>query len=257
MVTSLIISGVIDLSTDDKIYHALKWPKISSDPVNEFNTRGYIAQAFPVLFPYGRGDYLDVKKKKVTARVYFQYLMQKCDRRFSKHKLFPYFALNSILRWEALSLGMLYMKKKPELKELNIEHLKDMVSANIRFPKSIMLYSSSLRGSKAYWMSRTYELDAMVDRFNLPTIFFSISAADCHWPRQFEILLTATNMDPCNVNQLTEKVRRNILIDNADLCADYFYESIRIFVVEVLVPFLKAYEYWFRFEWQMRGVGDY
>ncbi|KAK3924474.1 ATP-dependent DNA helicase, partial [Frankliniella fusca] len=251
----VVVPGVIDLSTDDKISHALKWPKISSDPANEFNTRGYIAQAFPVLFPYGRGDYLDVKKKKVTARVYFQYLMQKCDRRFSKHKLFPYFALNSILRWEALSLGMLYMKKKPELKELNIEHLKGMVSANMRLPKSIMLYSSSLRGSKAYWMSRTYELDAMVDRFNLPTIFFSISAADCHWPRQFEILLTATNIDDCNVSQLTEKQRRTILIDNADLCADYFYESIKIFVVEVLVPFLKAYEYWFRFEWQMRGVG--
>ncbi|KAK3907761.1 ATP-dependent DNA helicase [Frankliniella fusca] len=214
----VVVPDVTVPSASEQIKHHLKWPQICPDPINEFNTAGYIVQAFPILFPYGRGDYLNVKSRQITARVYFQYLMKKIDRRFSKHKLFPYFALNSIFRWEALSLGTLYMSKKPELKKINIEHLKDMVSESLSLPKSVMIYSSSIRGSRSYWMTRTYELDAVVDRFNLPTIFFSISAADHHWPRQFEIIL------------------------------------VTIFITEVLVPFLSAYEYWFRFEWQMRGV---
>ncbi|KAK3916168.1 ATP-dependent DNA helicase [Frankliniella fusca] len=241
--------GINEVSTSDKTKHQLKWPQISSQPINEFNYHGYIVQAFPVLLPFGFGDYLNVKNKQITASVYFQYLMQKIDRRFSKHKLFPYFALNSIWRWEALSLGTVYMKKKPELKDLIIEHLKDLVSESISIPKSIMVYSSSIRGSKSYWMSRTCELEAMVDHFNLPTLFFSLSAADHHWPRQFEILLGDSDVDV----DLTETRRRNLLVDNADLCSDYFYETVSIFIIEVLVPFLKVLEYWFRFEWQMRG----
>ncbi|KAK3910147.1 ATP-dependent DNA helicase [Frankliniella fusca] len=246
----VIVPGIGEVSTFEKITHQLKWPQIHADPVNEFNSNGYIVQAFPVLFPYGLGDYLNLKSKQITARVYFQYLMQKIDRRFSKHKLFPYFALNSILRWEALSLGTLYMKKKPELKRLNIEHVKDIVKGSMTLPKSVMVYSSSIRGSKAYWMSRTYELEAMVDRFSLPTLFFSLSAADHHWPRQFEILLG----DCESITSLTETERRNLLIDNADICSDYFYETVSIFITEVLVSFLKVLEYCFRFEWQMRGL---
>ncbi|KAK3911506.1 ATP-dependent DNA helicase RRM3 [Frankliniella fusca] len=149
----VIVPGIGEVSTFEKIKHQLKWPQIHADPVNEFNSNGYIVQAFPVLFPYGLGDYLNLKSKRITARVYFQYLMQKINRRFSKHKLFPYFALNSILRWEALSLGTLYMKKKPELKRRNIEHVKDLVKGSMTLPKSVMVYSSSIRGSKAYWMS--------------------------------------------------------------------------------------------------------
>ncbi|KAK3921567.1 LOW QUALITY PROTEIN: putative LRR receptor-like serine/threonine-protein kinase [Frankliniella fusca] len=251
IIQRVIIPGINEVSTSDKIEHQLKWPQTSSQLINEFNSHGYIVQAFPVLFPFGFGDYLNVKNRQITARVYFQYLMQKIDRRFSKHKRFPYFALNSILRWEALSLGTVNMKKKPELKHPNIEHLKDLVSESISIPKSTMVFSSSIRGSKSYWMSRTCELEAMVDRFNLPTLFFSLSAADHHWPRQFEILLGDSDVDV----DLTETRRRNLLVANADLCSDYFYETVSIFITEVLVPFLKVLEYWFRFEWQMRGVG--
>ncbi|KAK3925313.1 dTDP-glucose 4,6-dehydratase 2, partial [Frankliniella fusca] len=253
-INRVVIPGIKNVPNTEKVKHLLKWPRISSEPGNEFNSPGYVAQAFPVLYPYGFGDLYEVKSKQVTARVYFQYLMQKRDRRFSKHKLFPYFALNSTLRWEALSLGTLYMKKKPEVKNINIEDLKVMVSESMSLPKSAMIYSSSIRTSKSYWMTRTYELDSLVDRFGLPTIFFSISAADHHWPRQFEIILCQSSSD-LNVSDLSEKERQNLLKENADLCADYFYETASIFVVEVLVPFLKVLEYWFRFEWQMRGVG--
>ncbi len=62
-------------STVEKLEHQLKWPSVGADPINEFNTIGYIAQAFPCLFPYGTGDYLENKSKKLTARVYFKWVL--------------------------------------------------------------------------------------------------------------------------------------------------------------------------------------
>ncbi|GBC10956.2 uncharacterized protein LOC114518658 [Rhizophagus irregularis DAOM 181602=DAOM 197198] len=32
------------------------WPEIDGSPINEFQTLGYIARAFPTLYPYGKGD---------------------------------------------------------------------------------------------------------------------------------------------------------------------------------------------------------
>ena len=31
----------------------LPYPKLSTTPINEFNSEGYIAKSFPCIFPYG------------------------------------------------------------------------------------------------------------------------------------------------------------------------------------------------------------
>ena len=33
------------------------WPEIDGFPINEFQTPGYMARAFPTLYPYGEGIY--------------------------------------------------------------------------------------------------------------------------------------------------------------------------------------------------------
>ncbi|KAK3933276.1 ATP-dependent DNA helicase [Frankliniella fusca] len=237
-------------STVDKLEHQLKWPTVEAKPINEFSTLGYICQSYPVLFPYGEGDYVENKSKSLTARIYFRYLLSYYDKRFVRHPVFPYFALNSLMRWDALNKGTVYLKKHADIKNMNVELFKEMVTENNKIPKNIMVYSSNIRGSRSYWSTRSMELQAMVSQIGVPSLFFTLTAADRHWPFLFEILLADKDV----VDNLTEGDRSKILIDDAGLCSDFFFYTSEIFITEFLVPYLSAYDYWFRYEWQARGV---
>ena len=46
----------------------------------------------------------------------------------------------------------------------------------------VLHYASSLQGTRQYWMQQRRRLIAMVDNLGMPTIFFTHSAADFHWP---------------------------------------------------------------------------
>ncbi|KAK3929433.1 Bifunctional lycopene cyclase/phytoene synthase [Frankliniella fusca] len=172
---------------EDKLKHSMNWPHINTDAVKEL-TRPYIAQAFPVLFPYSEGDLHEVRDKNLTPRIYFQYLMDFEDGRFSSHKIFPYFGLNTVMRWECLSKGTIYIKDHPNLKKMNIEILKDIMKKNPDYMKDILVYGSNIRGTREFWSSRSNELTALCDFLGLPTIFFTASAADMRWPRLKELI---------------------------------------------------------------------
>lgn len=99
-------------SQKDKASAVLHWPSISKDCINEFNTIGYIAMAFPCLFPSGKADLRSPREKKISPICYFQHLMKYKDERFAKHPRFRYFSLNSTMRWSALQNGGIFVKKK-------------------------------------------------------------------------------------------------------------------------------------------------
>ncbi|KAK3925606.1 Curromycin resistance protein [Frankliniella fusca] len=180
-----IVSAAVPLPSfyhsEDKVKHNMNWPEISCNAVKEL-TRPYIAQAFPSLFPYGEGDLHEVRDKKLSPRIYFQYLMEFEDGRFSNHKIFPYFGLNTVMRWECLSKGTVYMKDHPNLKKMNIEVLKDIIKKNPDFMKDILL-----------------------------------------------------------------------VLDNPKICSDYFYEIFTMFFESIVLGSFEVLDYWYRFEWQMRG----
>jgi len=50
------------------------------------------------------------------------------------------------------------------------------------FSNHVLYYASSLRGTRQYWMRQRSQLISMVDTLGMPTIFFTHSAADFHWP---------------------------------------------------------------------------
>jgi len=84
-----------------------EWPDISPNPINEFDTEGYISKAFPTLFPYGTGDLYASRVHRVTPH---QYLMQYKDSRSSNDHRFIYFAYNLLARWDALNCGNVYVR---------------------------------------------------------------------------------------------------------------------------------------------------
>ncbi|KAK3909275.1 Histone transcription regulator 3-like protein, partial [Frankliniella fusca] len=183
-ISSSSIPQVNMMSAEEKLRFNLKWPTISHTPIAEMSRLHYIVKAFPCLFPYGKGDICEIVNEKISHREYFQYLMDYFDGRFASHTIFPYFAWNSVMRWECLTKGTVYMKKHPELKKCDVDLLKD----------------------------RSAELQEMVQQIGLPTIFFTLSAADFHWPRLFDLLKEAYGL--VNVN---EQERHNLMFENPKL----------------------------------------
>lgn len=63
-----------DAAIFEVIYGGLQWPATDSVAINEFNTEGYICQAFPTLFPHGIGDINYPRLIKMSPNAYFEFL---------------------------------------------------------------------------------------------------------------------------------------------------------------------------------------
>ncbi|KAK3921767.1 hypothetical protein KUF71_010943 [Frankliniella fusca] len=247
-ITSSSIPQTHMLSAEEKLKYKLKWPQIESNPISEMVNSHYIVKAFPTLFPYGIGDVSDVINERITARQYFQYLMDFLDGRFASHKIFPYFAWNSVMRWECLTKGTVYMKKHPEMKKMNIALLKELMLTNNKFGRDVMVYSSSIRSTRNFWFTRSAELQDMVNQIDLPTIFFTLTSADFHWPRLYDLLKEFERTEISN-----ESERHKLMFNNPKICSDYFYQVAEKYINDIMIAQFKVKDHWYRYEWQLRG----
>lgn len=91
---------------------------------------GYIAKAFPTLFPNGTADLCEPRLVRVTPSDHFQHLIKYKDGRFAKHPRFRLFAMNSLLRWAALQNGKVCVQKKSELQNLTATDIKKRLAEN-------------------------------------------------------------------------------------------------------------------------------
>lgn len=57
---------------------------MESSPLSE-TTPGYMAMAFPALFPDGAGDFYQPRLRKVELGEYFQHLIRFRGGRFAQH----------------------------------------------------------------------------------------------------------------------------------------------------------------------------
>ena len=218
------------------------WPARGQNPLNEFQCEGYITRAFPVLFPTGKAEFLAPRLNSVTIGAYFKHLMLYHDGRFAKHCRFRYFALNTEMRWRALQSGQVYVRHNPEDGQLTLEDLQSMMAnEGENFSNRVLRYAASLRGTRQYWMQQRTRLIAMVDTLGLPTIFFTHSAADLHWPELSHLY------GEQNVRQ------SGALIENPALADWFFYHRFQKFIEVYYSGILGAYDFWYRFEWQHRG----
>lgn len=224
-----------------------EWPQVSQHAANEFRNEGIICKAFPVLFPYGRGDFNEPRLHKLTPHEYFKFLIQYHDGRFACDLRFPYYAYNTLARWDALSQGNVFVRHR-SLANSNVSELQRLINdPRSNLAESIMFYSGGLRGTRVYWRQRCSELTQMIKQVGMPHIFFTLSAADYHWPDLFRLL---TDLDPQHVG---EAQRRQLMHDNPAIVAWFFQKRCDIFMKKFLTRMFPVKDYWFRFEWQHRG----
>lgn len=88
----------------------------------------------------------------------------------------------------------------------------------------------------------------MVRQIGMPTIFFTLSAADYHWPDLFRLLQPNSNPDSLN-----DQERRVLMHENPAKVAWFFKERCDIFMREFMMKFFSVKDFWYRYEWQHRG----
>ena len=85
----------------------LTMPVVRGTPLSEYGTNLAI-NAFPTLFPTGRGGFDEPRQHKVSEKDWADYLLQLRGGRFARHPRFRYWALNTILRHETKKTSTWY-----------------------------------------------------------------------------------------------------------------------------------------------------
>ncbi|KAK3911591.1 Filaggrin [Frankliniella fusca] len=200
----------------------LIWPSIGKTPVNEFSSPGYLSMAFPHLFCYGIADYSMPRMYKVSLSDYIKHLMLYSDGRFAQDERFRYFLMNSEMRWTALNVGNIYVQKHSIFSKMTIIQLKMFLKENPSVVNQIMNFGSRLRTTKSYWSSRCGELLDIVNQLGTPTIFFTLSSADYHWPDLYRLL--GYDVKTLTVQEKADLISKNPLVADSFFYARYEFQ---------------------------------
>ena len=189
----------------NKLGAKIDWPNVGDEPLNEYTTPFLATIAFPCLFPDGKGDptnpalFTEISlSKKIQHLIKFaEFVDENWVYRFASHPGFSYWALDMIQRKRLLQQSAIFLKQNPEESHLTIDELRDMASNDTSgaFMSRLSRYVSNVTGSSAYWYKVREDLKAIIACKGAPTIFFTFSSADMHWP-ELHMLLNPSSPNP-------------------------------------------------------------
>ena len=104
----------------------------------------------------------------------------------------------------------------------------------------------NIAGTDAYWYKVREDLKAIINHVGAPTVFFTFSSADMHWPELHDLFQMSTH------NTSSEERRMNV-INNPHIVDWFFTQRLESFVKHWLYETLEAKWHWFRYEYQ-RGI---
>ena len=238
----------------------MRWPSLSTEPLNEYQVSHLATMAFPTLFPDGNGDATnqgllrDVPfQERIKHLLKFAEVVHgKWVYRFANHPRFSYWAFNMIQRKRILQQSDMFLKQNPGEAHLTLNELREMVASNNTsvFLSKISRYVGNIAGTNAYWNKVRDELKAIVTTVGPPTLFFTFSFADMHWPELHALFNANRN---CETTKSSGEVRRQNVIDNPHVVDWFFTQRLESFVKYWLYETLGAKWHWFRYEYQGRG----
>jgi ATP-dependent DNA helicase PIF1 len=174
--------------------------------------------------------------------------------------------LNSKLRAQAQSQAKLYIRKFPGAADLMIEELGQKLNFNEKTAliQSIQCSIDWIPGLSLFWNRHRQQLTAMIEQLGSPHLFFTLSAADLHWPELHRLIENQRAFEsgnaPLNLENLNEQARYNRRIDNLTkyphIAASFLQFRVKEFLDCVKqIPGFEFVDFWYRFEWQFRGSG--
>ena len=91
--------------------HTLPWPKVSSEPENEWNGIKIFVNMFPWLFPGGVGDINETGRheKSLSFKKWADYLLHYEDGRFAKDRIWCFYTENMRQRRDNMASGSFFI----------------------------------------------------------------------------------------------------------------------------------------------------
>ena len=168
--------------------------------------------------------------------------------RFAAHPSFAYWAFNILYRKRILSKGNLYVKRNPGESDFTLEEFNEMANSNFSpLMSKIFYYTKELTGSNSYWNRLRQELRATIEQNGAPTVFFTLSMAEFHWPDLKKVFSLPDDAS-------SEEVK-NCICENPHIVDAYFTEKTQAFIKTWLYKYLGASWHWYRFEFAaLRGT---
>ena len=231
----------------------LNWPSHEDSPLDEYNTPFLATLAFPTLFPDGKGDPTNpsmVRNVPLSDGIkhllkYAENIGSKWVYRFASHPRFSYWAFDMLQRRRTLQQSGIFLKQNPSEAHLTIDELKQIAANNnsATFMSKVLQYVANISGTNALWHNVKENLKAIVTTVGTPSIFFTFSSADMHWPELHDMLGSNT----------TSHERRQNVINNPHIVVWFFTKRLESFIKYWLYNTLDAKWHWYRFEYQGRG----
>lgn len=211
---------------------------------------------FPTLFPDCKGDptnaatrcNLTLGEKIKHLIKYGEKINGKWQYRFSAHPRFAYWAFNMLQRHRLLSQGSIFLKQNPSESHMSAEQLKQMLTSNTysNVLSKLMHYAKNVTGSPAYWHKSKHDLKATIAQEGPPTIFFTLSCAEYHWP-EFHRLLMENDLAELS----SSEAKLNVL-QNPHILDWLFTERTDRFVKYWLKESLGSLWHWYRYEYAVQ-----
>ena len=186
--------------------------EIGTDPFNEFSTPCLATLAFPTLFPDVKGDPTNNANQRQISESDTESFAQKLKHlikfgerengkwnyRFASHPRFGYWAYNMLYRKRLLSQGNFYIKKNFGERLMTVDELRHMLASenHSQIMNKLMYYAKNISGTNSYWYQVKEQLKATLQQVGSPTIFWTLSCAEFHWP-EFHAMFSDNKM--CNI----------------------------------------------------------
>ena len=111
-----------------------KYPRVDPPPIEDGpgealreNTPGYIAQAFPKLFPHGTGDYHAVRANMgnlLSFGEWGRFVLMWHDGRFMRHTRFRYWLLDTVLRTKTPGIQRTFFRVRAAAADITLADLE-------------------------------------------------------------------------------------------------------------------------------------
>ena len=145
-----------------------------------------------------------------------------------------------LYRRRLLGQESFYLKQNPGEANLTLGELQEMISYNTVM-KKLLRYAKNITGTNAYWNHAKEQLKATINQVGAPTIFWTLSCAEFHWPVYHALF---TKDEDANSSSL-----RKDIINNPRLIDWFFTVRVENFVKHWLYNTLEAEWHWYRFEY--------
>ena len=132
------------------------------------------------------------------------------------------------------------------------------------FIQSIQKCINVIPSLSPYWHMHHTQLSAMIRQLRSPHLFFTLSAADLHWPELHHIIeqqrAVRNSDDPLDINTLDPTTAYDHRIANLTkfpyIVASFLQARVKLFLDTIgKCHNMKHIDFWYRFEWQHQGSG--